>query len=61
MFTVVAKIFQQIMTELSEAESEEDSIMAIKKIVLKLMKKNGRLFSEAVNMTALARAFSNSK
>jgi hypothetical protein len=42
MFTVVAKIFQQIMTELSEAESEENRIMAITKIVSKLMKRNGR-------------------
>jgi hypothetical protein len=28
MFTVVATIFQQIMTELNGAESEEDRIMA---------------------------------
>jgi hypothetical protein len=41
-FTVVATIFQQIMTELSGAESEEDRIMDITKIVrvLKLMKQN---------------------
>jgi uncharacterized tellurite resistance protein B-like protein len=41
MFTVIATIFQQIMTELNGAESEEDRIMAITKIVLKLMKQNG--------------------
>jgi hypothetical protein len=38
MFTVVAKTFQQIMTELNWAESE-DTIMAITKFVLKLTKK----------------------
>jgi hypothetical protein len=42
MFTVVAKILQQIMTDLNGAESEEDRIMAITKIVLKLTKQNGR-------------------
>jgi hypothetical protein len=43
MFTVVATIFQQIMTELNGAESEEDRITTIpKKILLKLMKQNGR-------------------
>jgi hypothetical protein len=31
-----------IMTELKGAESEEDRIMAITKIEVKLMKKNGR-------------------
>jgi ABC-type thiamine transport system substrate-binding protein len=36
-FTVVAKVFQQIMTKLNGAESEEDRIMAITKTVLKLM------------------------
>jgi hypothetical protein len=30
------------MTELNGAESEEDRIMAITKIVLKLIKENGR-------------------
>jgi hypothetical protein len=29
------------MTELKEAESEEDKIMAITKIILKLIKENG--------------------
>jgi hypothetical protein len=38
MFKVVATVFQQIMTELNGAESEEDRIVAITKIVLKLMK-----------------------
>jgi hypothetical protein len=33
MFKVVAAIFQQIMTELNGAESEEDRIRAITKIV----------------------------
>jgi hypothetical protein len=41
MFTVVATLFQQIMTELNVAESEV-RIMAIIKTVLKLMKQNGR-------------------
>jgi hypothetical protein len=41
MFKVVATIFQQIMTELNGNESEEDRIMVIAKIVLKLMKRNG--------------------
>jgi hypothetical protein len=35
-------IFQQNMAELNGAESEEDRIMAITKIVLKLMMQNGR-------------------
>jgi cytoskeletal protein RodZ len=38
LFTVVGMIFQQIMTELNGAESEEDRIMAITKILLKLVK-----------------------
>jgi hypothetical protein len=42
MFKVVAMTLQQIMRELSGAESEGDRIMAITKIVLKLMKQNGR-------------------
>jgi hypothetical protein len=42
MFTVVATIFQQIMADLNGVESEVDRIMAIPKIVLKFMKKNGR-------------------
>jgi hypothetical protein len=42
MFKVVATMFQQVMTELSGAKSEEDRIMVITKIVLKLMKQNGR-------------------
>jgi hypothetical protein len=33
------------VTELNGAESEEDRIMSITKIVLKLMKQNGRLSS----------------
>jgi uncharacterized tellurite resistance protein B-like protein len=41
MFKVVAMVFQQIMTELSGAESEEDRIVAITKIVSKLMNQNG--------------------
>jgi hypothetical protein len=35
MFTVVATLFQQIMTELNCAESEEDRIVAITKIVIR--------------------------
>jgi hypothetical protein len=35
-------IFQQIMTELNGAESEEDKSVGITKIVLKVTKKNGR-------------------
>jgi hypothetical protein len=42
MFTVVATIFQKIVTELNGTESEQNRIMAITKIVLKLMKQNGR-------------------
>jgi hypothetical protein len=42
MFTPVATMFQQIMTELDRAESEEARIMATTNIVLKLMKQNGR-------------------
>jgi hypothetical protein len=37
MFTVVATILQQIMTELSGAESEEDRTVVITKVVLKMM------------------------
>jgi hypothetical protein len=37
MFKVVATVFQHTMTELSGAEPQEDRIMAITKIVLKLM------------------------
>jgi hypothetical protein len=37
MFKVVTTIFQQIMTELNGAESEEDRIMAITNTVLELM------------------------
>jgi hypothetical protein len=40
MFKVVATIFQQIMTELSGTQSEEDRIMAITNILLMLMKQN---------------------
>jgi hypothetical protein len=42
MLTVVATILQQIMTELNGTESEEDGIVAITKITLKLMKQSGR-------------------
>jgi hypothetical protein len=42
MFKVDGTIFQQIMTELNGPEFKEDRIMAITKIVLKLMKQNGR-------------------
>jgi hypothetical protein len=42
MFTVVATIFQQIVTQLNGAGSEEDRIMAVIRIALKLMKQNGR-------------------
>jgi hypothetical protein len=42
MFTVVATIFQQIMTALSRAESVEDRIMSITETALKLVKQNGR-------------------
>jgi hypothetical protein len=38
MSAVVVMIFRQIMTELSGAASEEDRLMAITKIVLKLIK-----------------------
>jgi uncharacterized tellurite resistance protein B-like protein len=42
MFKVVTTVFRQIMTELNGAESEDDRIMAITKILLQLMKQNGR-------------------
>jgi hypothetical protein len=61
MFTVVATIFQQIMTALNGAKPEEDRIMAITKSVLKLIKQNGCYTSYAGNMTALTRTSSNSK
>jgi hypothetical protein len=38
MLTVIATIFQQIIG----AKSQEDRIMVITKIVLKVMKQNGR-------------------
>jgi hypothetical protein len=38
-FEVVATIFLQIITELNGDESEEDRLMAITEIVLRLMKK----------------------
>jgi hypothetical protein len=41
MFIVFAVPFQQVMRVLNGAESEGDRIMAITKIVLKLMKQNG--------------------
>jgi hypothetical protein len=41
MLIMVAMIFQQIMAELNVAKSEEDTIMAITKIVLKLTRQNG--------------------
>jgi hypothetical protein len=44
MFTVVATIFQQIMTELNGAESEEEKIVVITRIVLKFMKQNGCIY-----------------
>jgi hypothetical protein len=37
----VATVAQQIMTKLSETVSEEDKIVVITEIVLKLMKQNG--------------------
>jgi hypothetical protein len=41
MFKVVVTVFQHIITELNGAESKEDRIVAITKIVLKLMMQNG--------------------
>jgi uncharacterized coiled-coil protein SlyX len=38
----VARIVQQIMTELNGAVTEEQKVMAITKIVLNLLKDNGR-------------------
>jgi hypothetical protein len=38
----VATVVQQIMTELNGAVSEEGKIVAITKIVLNLMKRDGR-------------------
>jgi hypothetical protein len=42
MFKVVATIFQQIMTELNAAESEEDKSTDHHKNCVKLKKQNGR-------------------
>jgi hypothetical protein len=42
MFTAVATVFQQIMTELNGVETEEERIMAITKIVLKHLKQNNK-------------------
>jgi hypothetical protein len=41
LLTLVATVFQHIMIELNGAESEEDRIVGITKIVLILMKQNG--------------------
>jgi uncharacterized tellurite resistance protein B-like protein len=41
MFKVVSTVFHQVISELSGAESEEDRIVAITKMLLKLMKQNG--------------------
>jgi hypothetical protein len=41
MFKVVSVVFQQIMKQLNGAESEEDRIMAVTKVVLKFMKQYG--------------------
>jgi hypothetical protein len=41
MFKVGATIFQHIMTELTGAESEEDRVMTVTKIVLKFKKQSG--------------------
>jgi hypothetical protein len=37
----VVTVVQQIMTEVSSAQSQEEQIVAITKIVLKLMNQNG--------------------
>jgi hypothetical protein len=37
----LATVVRQIMTELTEAVSEEDRVMVITKLVIKLMKQNG--------------------
>jgi hypothetical protein len=37
----VVTVVQQIMTEISGAQSQEDQIVAITKIVLSLMNQNG--------------------
>jgi hypothetical protein len=42
MFTAVATEIPQIVTDLSKDESEEDSVMTIRNIVLKLMKRKSR-------------------
>jgi hypothetical protein len=41
MFKVLVMVFQQIITELDGAKLEEDRIVAITKIVLKVVKQNG--------------------
>jgi hypothetical protein len=42
MFTAVATIFQQIVTELNGADPEEDRIVVITNTVLKFMNRNIR-------------------
>jgi hypothetical protein len=44
MLEAVWTIFQQIMTELNGAESEEERIVVVTRIVLKLMKQNGCIY-----------------
>jgi N-acetylneuraminic acid mutarotase len=46
MLKVVAAVFQQIMTDLNGAESEEDRTLAIPKIVLKIMKQKTNDYAE---------------
>jgi hypothetical protein len=41
MFTVVTMVFQQIMIELNGAESQEERIVTVTKIEIKITKKNG--------------------
>jgi hypothetical protein len=46
MLKVVATVFQQILTGLNGAESKEDKIMTITKIVLNLMKQKTNDYAE---------------
>jgi hypothetical protein len=52
MFTAAAAMFQEVLTELSGAESEADGILAITKIVLKLANKMAARFHRPLNFMA---------
>jgi hypothetical protein len=59
MFTVVATAFQQTMTELNGAKSEEGRIIAITIIVFKLNKQNGCISRNVEPLTGNDREISS--